>query len=92
MEEVAKRSVSVRAILVIQQPNALIPREATNANVLSITSEIQSGKVVVILILAHWVTKTVDQMQHVFQIPVVKICAKTPATDSTVDLTHSAKW
>lgn len=91
MAEVAKLSVSAKVILVIQQPNVSTPREVTNVNVLSITLEIHSGKDAVILILARWVTKTVDQMQHVFQMSVVRICAKIHATDSTVDLIHSVK-
>lgn len=92
MEEVAKLSVSAKATLVIQQPNVWTPREVTNASVLSITSEIHTGKAVVILILARWVIKTVGQMQHVFQMSVVKICVKIHATGSTVDLIHSVKW
>lgn len=92
MAEVAKLSVSVKATPVIQQPNVLTPREVTNVNVHWITLEIQSGKAVVILILAHWVIKTVDQMQHVFQMSVARICAKIHAKDSTVDLIRSVKW
>lgn len=92
MEEVAKLSVSVKAIPAIQQPNASTPKEVTNASVLSITSEIQSEKVVVILILARWVIKTVGPTQHVCQMSVVRICAKIHATDSTADLIHSVKW
>lgn len=91
MEEDAKQSVSVKATLAILQPNVLIRREATNANVLSIILETHTEKVVVILILAHWVIKIVDPMQHVCQMSVVRICAKIHAMDSIVDLIHSVK-
>lgn len=91
MEEDAKLSVSAKAIPAIQQRNALTPREVTNANALSITLEIHSGKAVVILILAHWVIRTVGLMQHVCQMSVVRICAKIHAMDSTVVPIHSVK-
>lgn len=91
MEEDARLSVSVKATHATLQPNVLTQKEVTNASVLSITLEIHSERVVAILILVHWVIKTVDPMQHVCLMSVVRICAKIHAMDSTVVLIHSVK-
>lgn len=53
MAEVVKLFVSAKAILAIQLLNVLTPKEVINANVLSTTSEIHTGKVAVIPTLAH---------------------------------------
>lgn len=91
MAEVAKQFVSAKVTLVIQQLNVLTPKEVTNVSALLITLEIHIERVAVILILVHWVIKTVDRMQHVCQMSVVRTCVKIHVTDSIVDLIHSVK-
>lgn len=91
MVEDAKLFAFVRATHVIPQPDVLTLKEATSANVNLITLEILIEKAVVIQILVRLVTKTVDQMLHVCQMSVEKICVKTHVMDFIVDLIHFVK-